>query len=304
MWLSDFIIAIMIICVLAALEFGLVQYCQVMEKRRAAKLKGLHSASKIAERLIQEAKEESVTLLKLLQRYEAKEVTLSRAEAEIEQARRHEVVGNRRGTMLFAVPVARNSGRAGSKQKANPDQVMDDISQSVEEMLDGEQIIASASGKHCRRLARPVLASENSVREADLIFIKFVQEVFERYDPAVQNRFGVQQFQASLTYFNIYVSTLQAAGIMAMFLRDSGHTTGLDEMFECLRFSEYTQLLLQIDSYALACTSGVDRWWNLYAMLQKRPPSERVDYVARRVFALLIFCLDVAFFSLMGNYSH
>jgi len=71
MWLTDNLMILTFLCILAALQFGVVQYCLIKERARANKSDGLKKVADTARLLLRQADGEGKSLLELLTRYKA-----------------------------------------------------------------------------------------------------------------------------------------------------------------------------------------------------------------------------------------
>merc|ERR1719401_615688 len=88
-------------------------------------------------------------------------------------------------------------------------------------------------------------------KEADLLFIKYSCDIFQKFDKDKSNSVEPNEVRKALTYFGIYLNTDQAASAVARFLRDHGQPTPVDELHCKLTFSNFVQLLVVINNYTM-----------------------------------------------------
>jgi len=109
MWLTDNLMTLTFLCILAALEFGVVQYCTIVEKARADKCEGLKSMSAVLRSLLTQADAEDKALADLVDRYTATEKpgppTCASEGAEVDRCRASPdeavAAGIKEGDLLF-----------------------------------------------------------------------------------------------------------------------------------------------------------------------------------------------------------
>jgi len=144
------------------------------------------------------------------------------------------------------------------------------------------------------------MRSEDSIKEkvleADLLFIMYARDTFKRYDRDESNHVSAAEVQGCFTFFNVYMSVGHVVKVMAMFLRDTGNPSQMDERKNVLRFSQFTSLLMQVDRYSL----NMDHDKNMYEFFISIPPSERWDVGARWVFPVLIALQFVVLYGMLA----
>lgn len=277
MWISDLFICLLVLCVCSALELAAVQLCLVRERERAANFRDLQRVKSIAQRLIGMANDEDVSLLWLLDRYEAKQVSVPQSVFSSQKSQRHAGVA--------ATPTSSTNVdlAIATSSQANEDHVAEPT---------GEEFIS------CWSRSEDALA--NNIREADLISILFVKQIFLKFHVGTGETQELHPvaFRNCLATFQMYVSYAHAAHIVCMFLRDSGKTTSSKcSGTEALQFSEFTELLLSIDDYVLDPDSVEEAsWFKMRERMRTWPPSLRVDVIARWVFAFIIVAVNLGFF--------
>merc|ERR1712217_133184 len=126
-------------------------------------------------------------------------------------------------------------------------------------------------------------AKENDMKEADLLFVRYASSVFETFGDKQENVLFVNGFQMALTSFGIYMSLAQASSVVAMFLRDIGDCTPLDERRVFLTFSKFTRLLINIDGYQLNVNKFGRMHHGIFEHMRSRSPTQRCDLTARFV---------------------
>lgn len=266
MWISDLFRAVLILCVCASLQFGVVQVCQVQEKHCLANVAALNRVRSAAQRLMELADEEDSSLLSILDRHAAREVTIRRSRVNQDE--------QSRVTSQCSVDEFQ---REAVGPAADADAPQDDA------------VIT--------RWARSPEAVAHGIREADLMSIVFIKDIFLHFRSPGSDMMGVVPFRNSLTHFQIYRSHGDAACIICMFLRDSGRTTDSKAVStESLGFSEYMALLMKIDTYTWHTGWVKSERWDPRQHLLKWSPAERVDVLARWIFGLLILAIDLYFY--------
>eukprot|EP00443_Scrippsiella_acuminata_P091507 CAMPEP_0115413560 /NCGR_PEP_ID=MMETSP0271-20121206/22133_1 /TAXON_ID=71861 /ORGANISM="Scrippsiella trochoidea, Strain CCMP3099" /LENGTH=594 /DNA_ID=CAMNT_0002837843 /DNA_START=46 /DNA_END=1830 /DNA_ORIENTATION=- len=262
MWLSDYVATTIFISVLAACQFGVVQFCQLQEKRRAAKLAGLQKAGEVARKLFNVCEQDGTTLLDLLSECSAQQVSVD-------------------SDLPVAADVRVSVGEPFTEMQPN-------------------MSATSSTSMPCK------IKSERAVRygmsEADLMFIKYAQIVFERFDQDRSGHCHPSEVRRSLKYFNIFLSTFATASMMGMFLRDEGLRTSVDEMQLTLTFDQFTKLLSKVGDYtvhAKACSKGS---MSIVAKMQGLAPSKRCDSLARWLFPAIVIVTVAGFYLLLPLY--
>merc|ERR1719446_824901 len=70
---------------------------------------------------------------------------------------------------------------------------------------------------------------KDDVTEAELLFIMYARDVFKTYDKDESNHVSPNEARGCFTFFDVYMSMDQVVKVIAMFLRDSGNPSQLDE---------------------------------------------------------------------------
>jgi len=138
--------------------------------------------------------------------------------------------------------------------------------------------------------------------EADLLFIKYAERIFERFDRDKSGHCHPSEVRKALTFFNIYMSTFCTAALMGMFLRDEGKATPVDEMEVSLTFDQFSLLLSRIESYTAHARSHSKGRMGLVTKLQGLAPSRRCDFLARMLFPAVVVLMVSIFYLVLPLY--
>merc|ERR1712187_393940 len=104
------------------------------------------------------------------------------------------------------------------------------------------------------------------------------------------------------TSFGVYMSLAQASNVVAMFLRDIGDCTPLDERRVFLTFSKFTRLLINIDSYQLNVNKFGRLHHGISEHMRSRSPTQRCDLIARVVYPVVFAITLGAFYLALNDY--
>lgn len=258
MWLGDFLFVSQCLVIGGAFELAFVQFYVQMESRRAQKLQGLSKVKRTIESLIRQQHEEGTTLLKMLKRFEPQEVQVDCQEFAMRRSRFLEKLSGTKN--LTTIERLRRSRSANAS-----------VIVKSGEVSPGLEVHKASSAD----------AKEHSVREADLLFIVYARNVFMKCDWEGDNRLFYAEFRNALSHFNVYTGHTQAASVMAMFSRDIGETTPLNEKTCYLTFSQFTRFLLCISDYEWELQKSSLSFFCLRDYVLSCSPSQRCDTFAK-----------------------
>jgi len=139
---------------------------------------------------------------------------------------------------------------------------------------------------------RSIEAKEEGILEADLGFILYLVDIFNRFSHG-DDEIEASELRKLLRYFNIYMSTDQVTSVSCMYLRDTGQFTTVDEKHIRMRFTQVAGLLADIDSYIMRRKRDSRTF---IAYFQGIPPSLVCDVVMRGLFPLVLFLQLFGFF--------
>jgi len=271
MWLIDNLFFFLVMCTLAALEFGAVEAAVNLERSRAHKWAKLMEVESHARLVAEIAHKEGITIMELLEECRA---TLSEPGDGGDGG--DIAVVSSVASSTAARPMASSVSAAGSSQQ-------------------------SARPSMTRQENRRYVASRHGIdigiKECDLLIISYTKGIFDAYDGNHSKTIEAVEVSRALTYFNIYLSKAQSPEVICMFLRDQGFVSPEDESSAELSFSQFLVLLLDIEQYKLKLKSG-----SLRCYFQTLPPTKRWDVAARFVFPVLVIAQQVMAQLLLSAY--
>jgi len=275
MWLDDFLYTSMILCVGAACQFAVVMWYMQKQKARAVNHKSLVAAKKVVQDMWQQAKTDDISLWEVLQRYRCVEVTAEEIR-QLQEEDKAEAMGSGRSR---AMP----KGAWGSMSKKS-------------------KILADHADLNKRLLKASEHAVRNDVQETELTVLRYAHAIFSRFDNDGSGTLGPDEVRRAFTFFDIYKSTEQMATIMCMFLRDQGMWSPANEIEVRMKFSQFTFLLISIDSFELASDFTGNFTHRCISWFQSLSPSAMIDTLSRIFFPILMTLQVLIFYAILPLY--
>mmetsp|Transcript_56622 Transcript_56622/g.164083 ORF Transcript_56622/g.164083 Transcript_56622/m.164083 type:complete len:609 (-) Transcript_56622:123-1949(-) len=274
MWLDDFLYTSMILCVGAACQFAVVMWYLQKQKARQANHKGLIQSRKAVSDMWKQADLEDITLWEVLQRYNRVEVTSD----DIKKLDEDDAAGKQEdgARELPAAPKPKVSKKA--------------------------RVLAEEGDLNKRLLKQSPHAKENGVEESELTVLRYAHTIFAQFDKDSSGSLGPDEVRRAFAFFDIYKSTGQMAAIMCMFLRDQGMWSPEEELEVKFKFSQFTFLLISIDSFELANAVSGSLAHRFVAWFQAMSPSTMIDTVSRVCFPILMLLQVVVFYAILPLY--
>jgi len=268
MWLTDILQAYTFLCIISALQFGVVQFFMLQERGRAAKaeiLKPAQAAPKGAPKAVADKAEAEK---------KAKDAAKAKVELLLRQA---DGEGKTLGEML-------------KRYEATP-------LTPASAAEDGLQPCKTVDGAPDERQRPSADAMAQGIKEHELLFLRYVNKIFMMYDGSGDHTLQPTEVKNALFYFNIYVTRSQAASIMCMFLRDKGHVTPEPEHMATLTSTQFCGMLMEVYKYQLKPPTR-----SPVAIFQSAPPSKRWDILARLLLPVIVALLQIVFYAILPLY--
>jgi len=267
MWLADVLTSFTMMCSLVAVEYGIVQFCLMIEKSRKAKRDGLKDTAPVAKKLIEQAHKENFKLSDLLEKYKPTETKKLPKSQSLE------------GTQ----------GKSEQQQKANAGAAAGS----------GDVVVECAAGEDelVEMWLPSQVAQDHEVWERDLLFLKYAAKKFSDYDRDNSFSLAPNEVRRLLNAFNIYMSTNWVAEVICMYLRDQGRPTPVDQTLVLIDFSMLCGLLIDIDKYLLVTKRSTWLGW-----FQSMSLSQTVDVICRALWPVALIVVLIIFQLCLPNY--
>jgi len=275
-WLADYLMVSMWLCVLCVAQFAITQFCLLKESRGDAYYKKLMATEKEMRKIVEEARRRGIVTLELLEQLQPREGPDGT------------LVSWRFKEKDASTPASSaNGGEAGAVR-------LQAVTVAVSTNSDQPDAVKSEPSALRRQLTE---LGQHDISEASVCVLERAQQEFKRFDRDRSGRLAPHEIRLMLLTFNIHVTAEDIAVSMCKFLRDRFTFSPKDPFEASLNLGEFLEFLYDIDDYLIGVPDHMK-----HPFSKALPFSRCWDIAAQWFFPVLVVIKTAVFFAIIGAY--